>query len=217
MIIGPARLARYGVGGRPWTQQARRFTIAAHRPRGATTLDDPSRGAQRGPAKAGYPQVRIIGPGFYWKLPWQRLHRASIATETVSIAFDPEDSSANSSGQVLEAVTKDQLNTGLTGQLRFTVSENLYAICSASRTRRSRHGVFRLGARDRIANFEAPVTDSSGFVCPFDDADGSDGEMEEGQGIPSTICARTSAISTSGWTRSARRRPLAMGWRSTPR
>ena len=45
-----------------------------------------------------YPLVRVIGPGFYFKLPWQRVHRVSIATGTVSIAYDPEDPSANSGG-----------------------------------------------------------------------------------------------------------------------
>ena len=44
------------------------------------------------------------------------------------MAFDPENPSANAGGQRLEAVTKDQLNTGLTGQIRYRVSErNLYA------------------------------------------------------------------------------------------
>ena len=43
-------------------------------------------------------QVRVIGPGFYWKLPWQRVHRVSVATGTVSIAFDPEVPEANSGG-----------------------------------------------------------------------------------------------------------------------
>src|SRR4029078_12531815 len=76
----------------------------------------------------GYPQVRVIGPGFYWKLPWQTAHKVSVATNTVSIAYDPENMNANANGQILEAVTKDQLNTGLNGQLRFTISErNLYA------------------------------------------------------------------------------------------
>jgi len=43
-------------------------------------------------------------------------------------AYDLEDASANDGGTRLEAVTKDQLNTGLTGQIRYRVSEkNLYA------------------------------------------------------------------------------------------
>ena len=41
---------------------------------------------------------------------------------------DLENPRANAGGQVLEAVTKDQLNTGLTGQIRYRVSDkNLYA------------------------------------------------------------------------------------------
>ena len=36
------------------------------------------------------------------------------------MAWDPEDATANYNGTMLEAVTKDQLNTGLSGQLRFT-------------------------------------------------------------------------------------------------
>ena len=126
----------------------------------ATTLSDPV--AEKFTAEErqryAYPQVRVVGPGFYWKLPWQTLHRTSIATSTVSIAFDPEDPSANSGGQVLEAVTKDQLNTGLSGQIRFTVSErNLYAyLFGVKRPVAHVLGYFVSILRDRIANFEAP-------------------------------------------------------------
>ena len=61
-------------------------------------------------------------------MPWEKVHKVSIATSTVNMAKDVEDPSANSGGTLLEAVTKDQLNTGLTGQIRFRVSEsNLYA------------------------------------------------------------------------------------------
>ena len=105
-----------------------------------------------------YPQVRVVGPGFYWKFPWQGLHKVSIATTTVSIAFDPENPSANSEGRVLEAVTKDQLNIGLTGQLRFGVSErNLYAYLFGVKNPVAHNmGYFISILRDRIANFEAP-------------------------------------------------------------
>jgi regulator of protease activity HflC (stomatin/prohibitin superfamily) len=100
----------------------------------------------------------VIGPGVHWKLPWQTLHRTSVATSTVSIAFDPDDPSVNSGGQVLEAVTKDQLNTGLVGQIRFTVSErNLYAyFFGVKRPVSHVLGYFVSILRDRIANFEAP-------------------------------------------------------------
>ncbi len=105
-----------------------------------------------------YPQVRVVGPGFYWKLPWQSLHRASVATATVSIAFDPENPKANAGGQVLEAVTKDQLNTGLSGQLRYTVTErNLYAFLFGVKNPVAHvMGYFVSILRNRIANFEAP-------------------------------------------------------------
>ena len=127
---------------------------------GQSTLQDPMVETLRPDEREryGYPQVRVIGPGFYWKLPWQTAHKVSVATNTVSIAYDPEDPSVNSSGQILEAVTKDQLNTGLNGQLRFTVSErNLYAyIFGVKRPIAHIMGYFVSVLRERIANFEAP-------------------------------------------------------------
>ena len=59
---------------------------------------------------------------------------------------------------MLEAVTKDQLNTGLTGQIRFQVSErNLYAYLFGM-TNPIAHvmGYFVSVLRERIATFEAP-------------------------------------------------------------
>jgi regulator of protease activity HflC (stomatin/prohibitin superfamily) len=105
-----------------------------------------------------YPEVRVIGSGFYWKLPWQTVHKVSIATNTVSIGFDPDEPMANSHGTMLEAVTKDQLNIGLTGQLRYTVSErNLYAYVFGVKAPISHvMGYFVSILRDRIANFAAP-------------------------------------------------------------
>src|SRR6478735_1330138 len=127
---------------------------------GLSTLEDPMAETLRPNEREryAYPQVRVIGPGFYWKLPWQTAHKVSVATNTVSIAYDPEDHSANSGGQILDAVTKDQLNTGLNGQLRFTVSErNLYAyLFGVKRPIAHIMGYFVSVLRDRIANFEAP-------------------------------------------------------------
>src|SRR3954468_23655007 len=127
---------------------------------GLSTLEDPALETLRPDEREryGYPQVRVIGPGFYWKLPWQTAHKVSVATNTVSIAYDPEDPAANNGGQVLEAVTKDQLNTGLNGQLRFTVSErNLYAyIFGVRKPVVHVMGYFVSILRDRIANFQAP-------------------------------------------------------------
>jgi regulator of protease activity HflC (stomatin/prohibitin superfamily) len=160
---------RYGVGGFYTIGPNERAVIAtfgrAQRLGDATTLDDPVAHGLR-PEEAeryAYPQVRVVGPGFYWKFPWQSLHKVSIATVTVSIAYDPEHPDANQSGQVLEAVTKDQLNTGLTGQLRYTVSErNLYAFLFGVKNPVSHvMGYFVSILRDRIANFEAPGRDNS--------------------------------------------------------
>ena len=76
----------------------------------------------------------------------------------MNMAFDPETPSANASGTMLEAVTKDQLNTGLTGQIRYRVSEkNLYAyLFGVKRPIVHIMGYFTSVLRERIANFEAP-------------------------------------------------------------
>jgi regulator of protease activity HflC (stomatin/prohibitin superfamily) len=91
-------------------------------------------------------------------MPWQKVYKVSIATETLSIAYDPQNSMANQSGQFLEAVTKDQLNTGLTGQIRYTISErNLYAFLFGVRNPIAHvMGYFVSILRERIASFEAP-------------------------------------------------------------
>src|ERR1700761_9774370 len=91
-----------------------------------TTLEDPISESLNDEEKKryAYPQLRVIGPGGpYFKLPWQRVYKVTVATQTLNIAFDPQDPRANNGNQILEAVTKDQLNTGLTGQLRYTISE----------------------------------------------------------------------------------------------
>jgi regulator of protease activity HflC (stomatin/prohibitin superfamily) len=127
-----------------------------------TTLQDPIAQALRPDERERYvfPLVRVIPPGFYWKFPWQTIHRASVATGTAAIGFDPEDPRANDSGRSLDAVTKDQLNIGLTGQLRYTVSErNLYAyLFGVKQPIAHVMGYFISVLRDRIANFAAPVS-----------------------------------------------------------
>ncbi|HTM45216.1 MAG TPA: SPFH domain-containing protein [Polyangiaceae bacterium] len=166
MIVGGLLwfFARYGLGGFYTIGPNERAVLCtfgkAQRIGDRTTLNDPIAEQLRPEDRERYtyPQVRVIAPGFYWKLPWQTLHRTSIATATVSIAYDPEDPGANSGGQVLEAVTKDQLNTGLSGQLRYTVSDrNLYAYLFGIKNPVAHvMGYFVSILRDRIANFEAP-------------------------------------------------------------
>ena len=106
-----------------------------------------------------YPQVRVIPPGGpYFKWPWERVYKVTVATQTVSMAYDPENAQANEGGTRLSAVTKDQLDTGLTGQIRFRVSErNLYAWFFGVRNPLAHvMGYFISILRERIANFEAP-------------------------------------------------------------
>ena len=112
-----------------------------------------------------YPQLRVIPPGGpYFKWPWERVHKVSVATRTLNMAFDPEKPQANSGGTVLEAVTKDQLNTGLTGQIRYQVSErNLYAdLFGVKNPIAHVMGYFVSILRERIANFEAPQPSADG-------------------------------------------------------
>src|ERR1041384_3799414 len=80
------------------------------------------------------------------------------------MALDPENANANSQGSILEAVTKDQLNTGLKGQIRWHVSEkNLYAyLFGVKRPIVHVMGYFVSILRERIANFEAPAGAKTG-------------------------------------------------------
>jgi regulator of protease activity HflC (stomatin/prohibitin superfamily) len=108
-----------------------------------------------------YPQVRVIQPGGpYFKWPWEKIYKASISTQTINMAVDLEDPNANTQGTILEAVTKDQLNTGLKGQLRYRVAEkNLYAyVFGVKRPVVHIMGYFISVLRERIANFEAPAS-----------------------------------------------------------
>jgi regulator of protease activity HflC (stomatin/prohibitin superfamily) len=131
---------------------------------GATTLQDPVSEGLRDEERAryAYPQLRVIPPGGpYFRWPWERIHKVSIATQTVNMALDPEDPTANYGGTMLEAVTKDQLNVGLKGQLRFAVNErNLYAyVFGVKGPVVHVLGYFISILRERIANFEAKSVD----------------------------------------------------------
>ena len=55
-----------------------------------------------------YPVVKVIQPGGpYFKMPWEKVHKVSIAIETVNMAYDPENPKANRNNTILDAVTKD--------------------------------------------------------------------------------------------------------------
>ena len=137
-----------------------RFGRAVRVPGGKTTLDDPIAEFLRPEERSrySYPQVRVIQPGGpYFKMPWERVRKVSIATMTVNMALDLEDRSANDGGTRLEAVTKDQLNTGLTGQIRYRVSEaNMYAFLFGIKKPFVHVLAYFVSVlRQRIANFEA--------------------------------------------------------------
>lgn len=132
---------------------------------GNTSLDDPIAQYLRAEERDRYtyPQVRVIPPGGpYFKMPWERIHKASIATMTVNMALDLEDMMANAGGTQLEAVTKDQLNTGLTGQIRYRVSEqNLYAFLFGIKKPFVHVMAYFVSVlRQRIANFQAKTAPS---------------------------------------------------------
>jgi len=133
---------------------------------GKSTLEDPFAEYLRPEEREryAYPQVRVIQPGGpYWKWPWEKIYKVSIATQTANMAFDPEDPTANKNGTELAAVTKDQLNIGLTGQIRYRVCErNLYAyLFGVKQPIVHVIGYFISILRERIANFEAPRTSNT--------------------------------------------------------
>ncbi len=155
-----------------------RFGRAIRVPGGKTTLDDPIAEFLRPEERTRYtyPQVRVIQPGGpYFKMPWEKIIKVSIATTTVNMALDLEDRSANEGGTRLDAVTKDQLNTGLTGQIRYRVSEsNLYAyLFGIKKPFVHVMGYFVSVLRQRIASFEAKPVPLDAAVANAGSAQGA--------------------------------------------
>lgn len=129
-----------------------------------------------------YPRVRVIGPGGpYFKWPWQVAHRVSVATQSVDVVWDPTKRQST-----IEAVTKDNLTTGVNGQIRFRVSENnLYAyLFGVSRPLEHVMGYFVSVLRERIATFVDPKGQS--LVADVDvegESEQSAVELSEGVSI----------------------------------
>jgi regulator of protease activity HflC (stomatin/prohibitin superfamily) len=149
---------------------------------GNASIIDADLGASLSPEEReryAFPQLRVIPPGGpYFRMPWEKVFKVKVATETVSMAHDPETPSANSGGTILSAVTKDQLNTGLNGQIRYRVSErNLYAyLFGVKNPLANIMGYFISVLRERIANFEAPA-------APIADADVEASDASVASGI----------------------------------
>ncbi|MCB0354709.1 MAG: SPFH domain-containing protein [Bdellovibrionales bacterium] len=105
-------------------------------------------------ARYQYPQVVVKGPGGpYFKWPWQEVHKVSVATQSVDLTWDPTKSQST-----IEAVTKDNLTTGVNGQLRYRVSEkNLYPyLFGVASPLEHIMGYFIAVMRERVANFTDP-------------------------------------------------------------
>ena len=126
----------------------------------STTLNDPIAESlnDKDKERYEYPLVQVIQPGGpYFRWPWEKIYKVKVATETINMALDLETPSANQNGTILDAVTKDQLKIGLSGQLRYRPSErNLYAYLFGIKSPIVHvMGYFIAILRQRIANFEA--------------------------------------------------------------
>ncbi|PQO46267.1 SPFH domain-containing protein [Blastopirellula marina] len=116
-------------------------------------LDDPNLSEEE-KKRYAYPKVRVVGPGGpYFKMPWQQVHKVSVATRSVDLVWDPTKKQ-----ETIEAVTKDNLTTGVNGQIRYRVSENnMYAFLFGVESPLEHiMGYFVSVLRERIANFSDP-------------------------------------------------------------
>jgi regulator of protease activity HflC (stomatin/prohibitin superfamily) len=101
-----------------------------------------------------HPPLRVVAPGGpYFKWPWQQIHKVSVATQAVELIWDPTKQQ-----DTVEAVTKDNLTTGVNGQIRYRISENnLYAFLFGVQSPLEHvMGYFISVLRERIATFEDP-------------------------------------------------------------
>lgn len=152
----------------------------AERMPGAADADDP-RLSEDERERYRYPQVHVIPPGGpYLKLPWQEVHKVSVATQAVDIVWDPTKVQ-----DTIEAVTKDNLTTGVNGQIRYRVAEsNLYPyLFGVSSPLEHVMGYFVSVLRERIANFVDPKGAS---LIEADELEGGGGpavELSEGVSI----------------------------------
>jgi regulator of protease activity HflC (stomatin/prohibitin superfamily) len=128
-----------------------------------------------------YPAVRVIPPGGpYLKMPWQKVHKVSISTKAVDLVWDPTKSQ-----DTIESVTKDNLTTGVNGQIRYRVAEsNLYAYLFGVRSPLEHvMGYFISVLRERIANFVDPRGASLIAAADVAGSGGSAVELSEGVSI----------------------------------
>ena len=100
-----------------------------------------------------YPLLRILGPGWHFKWPWQKPVVEDIATRSIDITWDPTKQQST-----IEAVTKDNLTTGIDGQLRWRVAQSNFYAYSFGVDSPLEHvmGYFVSVLRERVANFVDP-------------------------------------------------------------
>lgn len=130
-----------------------------------------------------YPRIRVIQPGGpYFKWPWQQVHKVTVATEATNLTWDPTKAQ-----KTIESVTKDNLTTGVNGQIRYRVSENnLYAyLFGVVSPLEHIMGFFISVLRERIANFVDPKGQNliSDGEAKEEEGQGSSVELSEGVSI----------------------------------
>ncbi|MBK1719428.1 SPFH domain-containing protein [Thiocystis violacea] len=124
---------------------------------GRLMVEDPSLSDEE-KQRYRFPRLRVIGPGGpYFKWPWQEVHKVRVVTQAIDLTWDPTKAQST-----VEAVTKDNLTTGVGGQIRFRVSENnLYAyFFGVDSPLEHVMGYFISVLRERIANFTDPKGDN---------------------------------------------------------
>ncbi|MDX1581997.1 MAG: SPFH domain-containing protein [Thermoanaerobaculia bacterium] len=148
---------KVGIGGfytvRPDERAVKTSFGRAERMPGNQLFDDPNLNEDE-KRRYRYPVLRVIPPGGpYLKMPWQKVHKVSVATHAVDIVWDPTKQQ-----ETIEAVTKDNLTTGVNGQIRYRVAEsNLYAyLFGVTSPLEHVMGYFISVLRERIANFVDP-------------------------------------------------------------
>ncbi|WP_295435740.1 SPFH domain-containing protein [uncultured Thiodictyon sp.] len=132
---------------------------------GDQRVEDP-RMTEEERARYRFPRLQVIGPGGpYFKWPWQEVHKVDVATQALDLTWDPTKRQ-----DTIEAVTKDNLTTGVNGQVRFRVAEdNLYPfVFGVADPLQHVMGYFISVLRERIANFSDPKGQGLLSLAPAD-------------------------------------------------
>jgi regulator of protease activity HflC (stomatin/prohibitin superfamily) len=109
------------------------------------------------------------------------VHKVDVTTQALDLTWDPTKHQTT-----IEAVTKDNLTTGVNGQIRFRVSDrNLYAYCFGVEAPLEHvMGYFISVLRERIANFSDPKGQSLLATAePGADGGGATPDLSEGVSI----------------------------------